>query len=177
MNLVASPAPNSPSLTAHSANPIASRWVSFELAGQQYAIAILKVFEVLSDADIEPVPCAPQAVLGVINLRGSIVTVIDLATWLGLDRTTETHCIIVVNHDDQAVGIRVDRILEVLDIPQNSINPVPAGTAGNTASTVLGYVQRNDDLLTLLEFVALPEDHQLVDELALNGPDGIARKK
>ncbi len=143
------------------ADRIVSRWVSFELAGQQYAIAILKVFEVLSDADIEPVPSAPSAVLGVINLRGSIVTVIDLCAWLGLKRTVETNCIIVVNNAGQALGIRVDRILEVLDIQQNSINPVPPGTAGNTASTVLGYVNRNDDLLTLLEFSALPEGAEI----------------
>ncbi|PTU30545.1 chemotaxis protein CheW [Stenotrophobium rhamnosiphilum] len=160
MNLVASSAPISTSYSAQQAGAIASRWVSFELGGQKYAIAILKVFEVLSDADIEPVPCAPQSVLGVINLRGSIVTVIDLAVWLGLDQTTESHCVIVVNHEDQALGIRVDRILEVLDIQQNAINPVPSGTAGNTANTVLGYVQRNDDLLTLLNFVSLPDNSE-----------------
>lgn len=158
MNLVASSASSAASYSAQQAGAIASRWVSFELGGQKYAIAILKVFEVLSDADIEPVPCAPQSVLGVINLRGSIVTVIDLGVWLGLDQTTDSRCIIVVNHEDQAIGIRVDRILEVLDIQQGSINPVPAGTSGHTASTVLGYVQRNDDLLTLLNFVSLPDD-------------------
>lgn len=136
---------------------IRSRWVSFEVAGQQYAIAILKVYEVLSDADIEPVPSAPDAVLGVINLRGSIVTVIDLGSCLGLPQTTNANCIIVVNHEDQAVGIRVDRILEVLDIQQSAINPVPPSVATNMAGKVLGYVNRNDDLLTLLEFVGLPE--------------------
>lgn len=155
MNLVASSASKQDSI--HPELAVSSRWVSFELASQKYAIAILKVFEVLSDADIEPVPCAPQSVLGVINLRGSIVTVIDLSVWLGLEKAAASHCIIVVNHEDQAIGVRVDRILEVLDIPQNSINPVPPGTASNTASTVLGYVKRNDDLLTLLEFVALPD--------------------
>lgn len=134
-----------------------SRWVSFELVGQKYAIAILKVLEVLSDADIEPVPCAPRTVLGVINLRGSIVTVLDLGVWLGLQSASTTHCIIVVNHDDQAIGVRVDRILEVLDIQQNTISPVPAGAASSTASTVLGYVKRHEDLLTLLQFSALPD--------------------
>lgn len=156
MNLTASTAANADTL--HPEPSLSSRWVSFELGGQRYAIAILKVFEVLSDADIEPVPRAPQTVLGVINLRGSIVTVLDLGVWLGLAATTTAHCIIVVNHLDQAIGIRVDRILEVLDIPQDAISPVPAGAAASTAGTVLGYVKRNDDLLTLLEFTALPEN-------------------
>ena len=155
MKLATSAAANADVL--HPEESASSRWVSFELGGQKYALAILKVFEVLSDADIEPVPCAPQTVLGVINLRGSIVTVLDLGVWLGLEAATTTHCIIVVNHDDQAIGVRVDRILEVLDIPQDSISPVPAGAAASTASTILGYVKRNDDLLTLLEFTALPE--------------------
>ncbi len=145
-------------VSIHPPTGVASRWVSFELAGQQYAIGILKVFEVLSDADIEPVPRAPQSVLGVINLRGSIVTVIDLSVWLGLERTADSHCIIVINHEDQAIGIRVDRILEVLDIQQSTINLAPPGTGGMTANTVLGYVKRNDDLLTLLDFVSIPEN-------------------
>lgn len=155
MNLVTTPAVNADTLRPEEG--ASSRWVSFELGGQKYAIAILKVFEVLSDADIEPVPCAPRTVMGVINLRGSIVTVLDLGVWLGLAADSTTHCIIVVNHDNQAIGVRVDRILEVLDIPLKSISPVPPGSAASTASTVLGYVKRNDDLLTLLEFTALPE--------------------
>lgn len=155
MNLTASTAANADTL--HPEPSRSSRWVSFELGGQRYAIAILKVFEVLSDADIEPVPRAPQTVLGVINLRGSIVTVLDLGVWLGLEAATTSHCIIVVNHLNQAIGIRVDQILEVLDIPQDAISPVPAGAAASTAGTVLGYVKRNDDLLTLLEFTALPD--------------------
>ncbi len=145
---------------SHPVEGVSSRWVSFELAGQKYAIAILKVFEVLSDADIEPVPCAPQTVLGVINLRGSIVTVLDLGVWLGLESAAKVHCIIVVNHEDQAIGIRVDRILEVLDIQQDSISAVPSGTSVSTAATVLGYVKRNDDLLTLLQFTALPDSSE-----------------
>lgn len=157
MNLVTSTAVRSDVVAAQEAGSIISRWVSFEVAHQQYAIAILKVFEVLSDADIEPVPRAPQAVLGVINLRGSIVTVVDLSVWLGLPQTAMAQCIIVINHEDQAFGIRVDRILEVLDIQQSAINPVPPGTAGSTANKVLGYVKHNEELLTLIEFIDLPE--------------------
>ena len=143
--------------TATGAPSPASRWVSFELAGQQYAIAILKVLEVLSDADIEPVPSAPAAVLGVINLRGSIVTVVDIAGWLGLEHGSQARCIIVLNHEEQAIGVRVDRILEVLDIAQDTVGPVPPENAVNPASRICGYLKRNGELLTLLEFTGLPE--------------------
>lgn len=161
MNIVSSVSARQDAVSNPAAHGNCARWVSFELAGQQYAIAILKVLEVLSGVDIEPVPCAPPTVLGVINLRGSIVTVLDLGVWLGLEQTATNHCIIVVNHEDQAVGVRVDRILEVLDIQQSAINPVPATAASNTANTVLGYVKCNEDLLTLLEFTRLPDTADL----------------
>lgn len=124
-----------------------TRWVSFELAGQQYAVSILKVFEVLSHADIEPVPQAPRAVVGVINLRGSIVTVLDLRAWLGFAASTVNPCIIIINHENQAIGICVDRIIEVLNISNDAIKPAP----GSAAQHVAGLVSQNGELLTLLE--------------------------
>lgn len=129
---------------------VTSRWVSFELAGQQYAVAILKVFEVLASADIEPVPTAPRGVLGVINLRGSIVTVMDLRTWLGFEPSGENRCIIIINHENHPVGFCVDRIIEVLNLPKDEIQPVPGATS-EMPPCVSGLVNRNGEILTLLE--------------------------
>ena len=128
-----------------------TRWVSFELAGQQYAVSILKVYEVLSHADIEPVPKAPHAVVGVINLRGSIVTVLDLRTWMGFTAGNENPCIVILNHENQAIGVCVDRIIEVLNLPGDAIKPAP----GSAAPHVAGLVSRNGELLTLLELADL----------------------
>jgi len=157
MNLVSSSNAHSDAAEAGTDRAASRRWVSFELAGQQYAIAILKVFEVLLDADIEPVPNAPEAVLGVINLRGSIVTVVELGVLLGIQRASMRHCIIVINHEDQAIGVRVDRILEVLDIQENAMSPVPPGADSNAASRVIGYVKYKEELLSLLEFTGFSE--------------------
>jgi purine-binding chemotaxis protein CheW len=128
-----------------------TRWVSFELAGQQYAVAILKVFEVLASADIEPVPTAPRGVIGVINLRGSIVTVMDLRNWLGFTPSERPSCILIVNHENQPVGFCVDRIIEVLNIAKDSIQPVPKSATHEFAPCVSGLVNRNGEILTLLE--------------------------
>lgn len=146
--------PVNASLPQPEAQHITSRWVSFELAGQQYAVAILKVFEVLATADIEPVPTAPSGVLGVINLRGSIVTVMDLRIWLGFEARGQNHCIIIINHENHPVGFCVDRIIEVLNLTKDEIKSVPGVTAEHSPC-VSGLVNRNGEILTLLELSEL----------------------
>lgn len=136
-----------------------SRWVEFELAGQGYALPILQVREVLAEADIEPVPGAPEAVLGVINLRGAIVSVIDLRLRLRHAwRATgvETRIIIVEPHGEP-LGLRVDRIADVRNIPDAAIKPAPAlGAADDPlAAAVQGVFVRNGKWLTLLDVAAL----------------------
>lgn len=133
-----------------------SRWVSFYLGDQCYGIDILQVQEVLSKADIEPVPRAPGDVLGVINLRGSIVTVVDLRTRLGLPPMTDAPGVVIITDiAGQTVGLRVDRIAEVLNIPEGKIKHPPNTGAGTQSPRVRGIVSRKADLLTLLDVPAL----------------------
>lgn len=150
--------PVAASLTRLEPKKTMSRWVSFELAGQQYAVPILKVFEVLASADIEPVPMAPRGVLGVINLRGSIVTVMDLRIWLGFEPAQTHRCILIINHDNQPVGFCVDRIIEVLNISKDAIRPVPNAAGTEVSPCVSGLVNRNGEMLTLLELSDLIKD-------------------
>ncbi|HET7798101.1 MAG TPA: chemotaxis protein CheW [Nevskia sp.] len=128
-----------------------SRWVTFELAGQLYGLEILKVQEVLADTEIESVPGAPRQILGVANLRGSIVTILDLRLRLGLTpRPLETPvCCVVVDGHGESVGLRVDRVVDVRRIADSAIKRAPA-TGGNTQSGVLGVVTRPGEMLTLL---------------------------
>lgn len=129
-----------------------SRWVTFELAGQIYGLEILKVQEVLADAEIESVPGAPSVILGVANLRGSIVTILDLRRRLGLaPRELEVPvCCVVVDGRGEPVGLRVDRVIDVRRIADGAIKRVPA-TGGNRASGVLGVISRPGEMLTLLD--------------------------
>lgn len=131
------------------------RWVSFELAGQRYAVAISKVFEVLSSVDIEPVPTAPTGVLGVINLRGSIVTVMDLRHWMAFAPLHSIGCVLIANHDGQPVGFCVDRIIEVLNLPDDVITAVPPSSASEFPLCVTGMVNRSGEILTLLDLSRL----------------------
>lgn len=132
------------------------RWVCFELATQSYALPILSVQEVLSGAEIEPVPGAPRTVLGVVNLRGTIVTVLDLRLRLGLPAAHGPlpSCLVIVDGPGEAVAVQVDRVVDVRCIACAAIKPLPR--CGNAATPeLLGVVCREEQTLTLLDALAL----------------------
>lgn len=134
-----------------------SRWVTFELAGQLYGLEILKVQEVLADAEIESVPGAPRVILGVSNLRGSIVTMVDLRRRLGLPpgaQQAPVCCVVVDSRSSggpgEPVGLRVDRVVDVRRIADAAIKPAPV-TGDHAASAVLGVLSKPGEVLTLLD--------------------------
>ncbi|NGY06893.1 chemotaxis protein CheW [Solimonas terrae] len=134
-----------------------ARWVCFGLGSQEYGLPILQVHEVLRPLPIEPVPGAPDIVPGVVNLRGQVVTVIDLRRYLVLPVTpigTETR-IVVVEHDGETFGLLVDRIGEVSKIALNAIKPVPTLHRQGNRYGFAGVVGRGAVLLTLLDVDAL----------------------
>ena len=129
------------------------RWVGFQLAGQSYALDIRKVQEVLVAAEIEPVPGAPRAVLGVINLRGRIVTVVDPALCLGFPAGGNAgRCTVVVaDSGDDTLGLRVDSVAEVCSVAAGAIKPAPPIHGRQPDPLVRGIVRRGELMLTLLE--------------------------
>jgi len=138
-------------------NDSVSRWVCFELAGQHYGLPILQVQEVLTDADIEPVPGAAADVLGVINLRGAIVSVLDLRRRLHLaERASDPQTrIVVLEHGGEPVGLRVDRVTQVRALPDSLVRPAPATSADTAQRAVRGIYNRNGEMLSLLDPAAL----------------------
>lgn len=137
----------------HRKTDVFTRWVSFTLDGQNYAIPILQVVEVIAQAEIEPVPGAPHDVLGVINLRGTIVTVMDLRLHFGLAPVTpdEHTRIIVVERGSESIGLRVDRVSQVRSIPQQAIQSAPKTSQTPGINGISGVVTRQEGLLSLLD--------------------------
>ena len=134
---------------------VVRRWIGFELAGQLYGVPILAVQEVLATAEIEPVPGTPAEVLGVINLRGQIVTVVDLRRRLGLPASAEARGpLVVFDGPDETLAARVDRVTHVRRIPDPAIKPAPRAGAAPCAA-VLGMVTRGKELMTLLDVPSL----------------------
>lgn len=143
------------SLDGHREGDAVRRWIGFELDGQLYGVPILAVQEVLAQAEIEPVPGTPREVLGVINLRGHIVTVIDLRLRLGLPPAEHAPGpLVVFDGATETLAARVDRVTHVRQIPDPAIKPSPrAGSA--PCAAVLGVVTRGGEFMTLLDVPAL----------------------
>lgn len=110
----------------------ARQYLTFQLAGEMYAVGILHVKEIIEYGTLTGIPMVPNFIRGVINLRGSVVPVIDLAARFGGEnsRIGRRSCIVIVElHDGEAlqdIGIVVDAVNEVIDIPAADIEPPPA---------------------------------------------------
>ncbi|MBI2382660.1 MAG: chemotaxis protein CheW [Gammaproteobacteria bacterium] len=134
-----------------------SRWVCFALGGQLYGVDVLKVQEVLRMPEITPVSGAPAHVLGVINLRGAIVTVMDLRSRMSLppQAATAASRVVVVDYDNLNVGLVVDRVADVMQLRAEEIAPAPNVGGGPSNKEVRGVVHRNGELVILLDLVQL----------------------
>lgn len=107
-------------------------YLTFMISGEIFAVPIQQAKEILEYRDITTVPMAPGFIQGAINLRGSVVPVIDLAKKFGLTISdiTRRSCIVIieVQLDDEAtvMGVMVDKVLQVMDIPEQHIDAAPA---------------------------------------------------
>lgn len=106
--------------------------LSFAIAGDSYAIPIDLIKEILEYGSVTRVPMAPDHIRGVLNLRGAVVPVIDLAARLGRPRAavSKRTCIVILAIPDEEgtvdMGVVVDSVNEVLDIPEGDIEPTPS---------------------------------------------------
>ena len=150
-----------------------SQYLTFQLAGETYAIDILNIREIIEYGNITAVPMMPDFIAGVINLRGSVVPVIDLAVRFDGDKTDitkRTSIIIVEVSDDDLhleVGVVVDVVNEVLDIAASEIEPAPAFGSSIRTDFISGMGKVKDKLLILLnvENVLSIEELSIVSNL------------
>ncbi|OGO74720.1 MAG: chemotaxis protein CheW, partial [Chromatiales bacterium RIFOXYA1_FULL_46_5] len=103
------------------------QWVTFKLQEETYGINVMQVQEVLRYTDIAPVPGAPDYVMGIINLRGNVVTVIDTRARFGLppSEVTDNSRIVIIESERQVIGIMVDSVAEVVYLKQSEIDTAP----------------------------------------------------
>lgn len=134
-----------------------NKYLTFALGQEIYALEILMVREIIGLMEITKVPRMPDFVRGVINLRGKVIPVIDLRCKFGMEQIEETKetCIIVVDLSDMLMGIVVDRVSEVLDIPQSEIEDTPS--FGVTVSTefILGIGKVKGKVIIILDIKAV----------------------
>lgn len=129
------------------------QWVTFKLDNETYGINVMRVQEVLRYTEIAPVPGAPSYVLGIINLRGNVVTVIDTRQRFGLINAeiSDNTRIVIIEADKQVVGIMVDSVAEVVYLRQSEIETAPNVGNEESAKFIQGVCNKNNELLILVE--------------------------
>ncbi|CEA01880.1 chemotaxis protein CheW [Pseudomonas saudimassiliensis] len=139
--------------TAQRADDPILQWVTFRLDNETYGINVMQVQEVLRHTEIAPVPGAPSYVLGIINLRGNVVTVIDTRQRFGLmpAPVTDQTRIVIIEADRQVIGILVDSVAEVVYLRQSDIETAPNVGTDESAKFIQGVSNKNDELLILVD--------------------------
>lgn len=134
-----------------------NQYLTFVLGAETFAIGILAIKEIIEYSSLTDVPMMPPYVRGVINLRGAVVPVIDLAVRFGRvpAPVTKRTCIVIieimVNDERQVIGIVVDAVNEVLDIPASDIEPPPAFGSGIRTDFILGMGKVRNKFVILLD--------------------------
>ncbi|MDW1794013.1 chemotaxis protein CheW [Vibrio sp. Vb2297] len=143
------------------------QWVTFQLEEETYGINVMQVREVLRYTEIAPVPGAPDYVLGIINLRGNVVTVIDTRSRFGLmeGEVTDNTRIIVIESERQVIGILVDSVTEVVYLRSSEIDTTPSVGTDESAKFIQGVSNRDGKLLILVDLNKLLTDDEW-DEMA-----------
>ncbi len=140
--------------------------VVFALGDEIYGVDISSVREIIQMQAITTIPGANHCVRGVINLRGSVIPVVDLRTRFGMKTsayTGETR-IVVVNSKNHDIGVIVDLVDEVLRIPLNTIEPPIEMLARDRAKTLSGIVKLTNRLIILLDLDEVLS-HETLDDL------------
>jgi purine-binding chemotaxis protein CheW len=130
-----------------------SQWVTFMVADETYAVNVLGVQEVLRNAEITPVPGAPDSVLGIINLRGNVVTVVDARLLFTLPErpVDESSRIIIAELGPQQVaGVVVDSVAEVIEVSSEEIDTAPSVTGDENSRHIEGVITRPGKLIILV---------------------------
>ncbi len=129
------------------------RWLTFQLGEEIFGLNVMSVQEVLRMTPVAEVPGSPFVCLGVINLRGHIVPVLDLRRLLKLPEVpdTESTRMVIVDYLDEAVALRVDRVGEVFSVADKAVEEAPAVGNSLTRGQIKGVVRRGSRIFVLLQ--------------------------
>jgi len=136
---------------------LSGKYLSFYLDDEEYGIEILKVREIFAYTSIRSIPRTPEYILGVINLRGAVIPVVDLRCKFGMPahELTESSCIIVVEIDNASsvvvTGVVVDRVSEVTQITPDQIQEMSDFGSSIATDIILGMAKVDNSVKILLD--------------------------
>ena len=155
------------------------QYLTFFLAGEEYAITILQVTDIIECGAVTRVPGTPAWIRGVHNLRGTVVPVIDLAIKFGLSPTEVTRrtCIVIVElkADDETLimGVMADSVHQVVDFTAEQIQPAPAFGPRVHVDCLLGMASSNGKFVLLLDIDRVFSSDEIVAAGSTVVPDEI----
>ena len=143
--------------SGYASDPDMRELVAFRTAGQDFCIDILSVREIRGWSRPALLPHAPTYVQGVINLRGAVVPILDLARRLGLDpiEDTDRNVIIVAAIQNRTVGLLVEAVTDILSVPASGVQPTPDLASDATRNLLRGVVVQEHRLIRLLDVAQL----------------------
>lgn len=159
--LVAAPINVEIDLPKSGSNLSAGKYLAFQMSDEEYAVDILKVQEIIGVMNITHVPKMPSYVRGIINLRGSVIPVVDLRLKFDLEYNeyTERTCIIVIQvkstFEHTVMGIIVDQVSEVIDFNLDQLEQPPDFGSGIHADYILGMGKLEKRVIILLDIERL----------------------
>lgn len=135
------------------------RFLVFTIDGQSYAIEVHYTVDIVAMPPITRIPFLPTCMKGIINLRGSVIPTMNVRLRFGLPEQeyTERTCIIVLNNDGMELGLIVDALQEVTNIPKDRRMPPPDAQAGENLRYIKGMANVGGDIKLLLDCDKLME--------------------
>lgn len=128
------------------------QFISFRIGSEEYAIDIMAVREIKGWTDTTSLPNQPKFILGVLNLRGTIVPIFDLRCRFGMGLTdaTRSHVVIIVSVLERTIGLLVDAVSDILTVNAAEIKAVPETDRSASSEFMSGIITINDGMVVLL---------------------------
>jgi purine-binding chemotaxis protein CheW len=147
------------------------QYATFEVADQLFGVDVADVQEVLRFGEYTRVPLAPAAIGGLFNLRGQVIAAVDLRVQLGLPEQdlSEPAMNVIVRVDGEAVSLLVDRIGEVVELAEESIERTPDTLIGPTRELIAGTFKLDDRLMLALDVTRAVDTSRWAGERTMEG--------
>lgn len=132
---------------------VADQYLSFRLEGEEYAIEVYSIKEVIKNAEVTEVPNITSFVKGVISLRGMVIPVVDFKRYLGLSDSKPSNKarMIIVGHKRYIAGLSVDSVGEVINVSHDKVNPIPRFMEKERREFFKGVVEYKDRFIMVLK--------------------------
>lgn len=128
------------------------RFLEFSLGKEKFAIPLLQVRELISIPETTPIPNAPKHFLGIMNLRGQVISVVDLRKKLkfSVEESTKEEAVIIIEIDDINMGVVVDSINKVVNVEEGAVQDIPEIESQLNAEYINGIFKYDDNLVILM---------------------------